>query len=47
MSSGVSRSSDAAAESRIVSGRREPGIGMTFGASASSHASATCCGETP
>ena len=31
----------------IVSGRLEPGIGIIVGPSDSSHASATCWGETP
>lgn len=31
----------------MLSGRLAPGIGMTTGALASSHASATCCGLTP
>jgi hypothetical protein len=31
----------------IVSGRLEPGIGITVGPSERSQASATCCGETP
>ena len=35
----------AAAEERAVEGRVEPGIGITHGPSASSHASATCWGE--
>ena len=30
----------------MLSGRLAPGIGITVGPSASSHASATCCGET-
>ena len=30
----------------MLSGRLAPGIGITVGPWASSHASATCCGET-
>ena len=36
----------ACAESVTLSGRLAPGIGITVGPSASSQASATCCGET-
>ena len=46
-SSSASASAAARAESWIVSGRREPGIGMTVGPRCSSHASTTCWGETP
>ena len=31
----------------MLSGRLAPGIGITVGPWASSHASATCCGDTP
>ena len=31
----------------MLSGRLAPGIGITVGPSDSSHASATCCGDTP
>ena len=46
-SSAVSSSPAAAAESRAVSGRDEPGIGMTTGEVASIQARVTCCGLTP
>ena len=46
-SSAESVSSTALAESWIVSGREEPGIGMTTGALASIQARQTCCGLTP
>gem|GEM_PF-1617092 len=46
-SSGASSRSPAFAESTAVAGRRDPGIGMMFGAFASSQARATRCGETP
>ena len=45
-SSSESSSSAARTESVMLSGRLAPGIGMTVGPCASSHASATCCGET-
>ena len=46
-SSGDRVRSAAAAESRIVSGREEPGIGTTTGEVASIQAIATCCGLLP
>jgi len=46
-SSALRSSSTDRAESRTVSGRDDPGIGMTTGAAASIHASVTCWGLTP
>ena len=46
ISSSLSSSSAAWMESVMFSTLVEPGIGMTVGPWASSHASATCCGET-
>ena len=46
-SSAVSSRSAASAESLTDSGREAPGIGITRSESDSSHASATCCGDTP
>ena len=46
-SSAVRESSAARTESSMLCGREAPGMGMTTGASASSHASAICCGLTP